>query len=126
MAMAPFGLLLLASCAAAWTTFTVPHADDSDDTLALIAALATGSLSNNATILFAKGVKYNISTPIKFPVLNNVEVRIEGNLSLPDDIPTVQSMCTQQRISLLTNWRTTRQISLDHRCAFSLACPRQY
>ncbi|KAI0714728.1 pectin lyase fold/virulence factor [Earliella scabrosa] len=93
MAMAPFGLLLLlASCAAAWTTFTVPHADDSDDTLALIAALATGSLSNNATILFAKGVKYNISTPINFPVLNNVEVRIEGNLSLPDDIPTVQNI----------------------------------
>ncbi|KAI0354693.1 pectin lyase-like protein [Trametes cingulata] len=69
-----FTLLLLASYVSAWNTFVVPHADA------------------NATILFAKGVKYNIFTPIKFPVFNNVEVRIEGNLSYPDDIATIQGI----------------------------------
>ncbi|CDO73384.1 hypothetical protein BN946_scf185013.g18 [Trametes cinnabarina] len=87
-----FPLLVLTSYVLAWTTFTVPHADGQDDTPALIAALATGTLSSNATILFAKGTKYNIFSPIKFPVLNNVEVRIEGNLSYPDDIATIQAI----------------------------------
>lgn len=83
-------LALLTSYVFAWETFVVPHADGQDDTPALLTALATGNYSANATILFAKGTKYNIFTPVKFPVLNNVEVRIEGNLSYPDDIATVQ------------------------------------
>lgn len=83
-------LALLTSYVFAWKTFVVPHADGQDDTPALLNALATGNYSTNATILFAKGIKYNIFTPVKFPVLNNAEVRIEGNLSYPDDIATVQ------------------------------------
>ncbi|KAJ8487605.1 hypothetical protein ONZ51_g4069 [Trametes cubensis] len=83
-------LLLLSTYVSAWKTFVVPHTDGQDDTPALAAALATGNYSANAIILFAKGTKYNIFTPIKFPVLNNVEVRIEGNLSYPDDIPAIQ------------------------------------
>ncbi|KAI0368942.1 pectin lyase-like protein [Pilatotrama ljubarskyi] len=85
-------LALLASTVSAWNTFVVPHTDGKDDTPPLAAALATGNYSANATILFAKGVKYNIFTPIKFPVFNNVEVRIEGNLSYPSDIATIQGI----------------------------------
>ncbi|KAI0829019.1 pectin lyase fold/virulence factor [Trametes gibbosa] len=85
-------LSLLRSCALAWNTFVVPHLKGQDDTPALAAALATGKFSEDATILFAKGAEYNIFTPIKFPVFTNVEVRIEGNLSYPDDIATVQGM----------------------------------
>ena len=73
-----------------WKTFTVPHTDGQDDSPALLAALALPDYANNATILFAKGVKYNVFTPLKFPVLNNVEIRFEGNLSYPFDVPTVQ------------------------------------
>lgn len=91
-AIVRFGLLsLLIPCAAAWTTFTVPHTDGQDDVPILTAALSTGNFSKSATILFARGIKYNIFTPIIFPALTSVEVRIEGNLSYPDDIPTIQS-----------------------------------
>jgi polygalacturonase len=79
--------------ASSWRTFTVPHSSPTaDDSPALVAALASGNWSTNATILFKKGVHYNIHTPIKFPVLNNVEVRIEGNLSYPEDVGVVQGI----------------------------------
>ncbi|KAG5638506.1 hypothetical protein H0H81_012311 [Sphagnurus paluster] len=73
---------------AAWQTFTVPHIDGQDDTPGLLAAL--GNYTTDSTILFEKGIKYNIFTPIKFPVLNNVEIRFEGNLTYPTDIPAIQ------------------------------------
>ncbi|KAM5539945.1 hypothetical protein V8D89_006448 [Ganoderma adspersum] len=85
-------LFLLAPCVPAWKTFVVPHSDGQDDTPALTAALVSGNYSTNSTILFAKGTKYNIFTPIKFPTLTNVEVAIEGNLSYPDSIPTIQDI----------------------------------
>ncbi|KDQ31591.1 glycoside hydrolase family 28 protein [Pleurotus ostreatus PC15] len=72
----------------AWKVFEVPHVDGQDDTPALAAALA--NFTADSTILFKKGVTYNIFTPITFPVFTNVEVRIEGNLTYPEDIPTVQ------------------------------------
>ncbi|KAG6878486.1 hypothetical protein C0992_008000 [Termitomyces sp. T32_za158] len=81
-------LLVQVSLVAGWHTFVVPHAGEQDDIPSLVAAI--GDYSINSTILFQKGVHYNIFTPIKFPVLNNVEVRIEGNLSYPTDIPTIQ------------------------------------
>ena len=73
----------------AWDIFTVPHTDGEDDVPDLMAAI--GNYATNATILFEKGVNYNIFTPIKFPVLTNVDVSIQGNLSYPSDIQTVQS-----------------------------------
>jgi hypothetical protein len=75
----------------AWTTYIVPHAPGSDDTPALLTALNSGNLSVNATILFQKGTTYNIFSPITFPKFTNVEVAIEGNLTYPDDIATVQA-----------------------------------
>ena len=85
-------VLLLASSAlvSGWSTFTVPHIDGQDDTPGLLNALSTGNFTANSTILFKKGITYNIFTPIKFPTLHNVEVAIEGNLTYPADIPTVQ------------------------------------
>ncbi|KAF7436008.1 hypothetical protein PC9H_002834 [Pleurotus ostreatus] len=74
----------------AWKVFEVPHVDGQDDTPALAAALA--NFTADSTILFKKGVTYNIFTPITFPVFTNVEVRIEGNLTYPEDIPTVQAI----------------------------------
>ena len=74
----------------ATTTFVVPHTAGLDDTPGLTAALA--NYSSNSTILFRSGVTYNIFTPIIFPFLNNVEIIIEGNLTYPTHIPTVQGM----------------------------------
>ncbi|KAI0095175.1 pectin lyase-like protein [Irpex rosettiformis] len=79
------------SFASAWSTFIVPHTDGQDDIPALTSVLTAGNYTNNATILFEKGITYNIFTPIKFPFLNSVEIAIEGNLTLPNDIPTVQA-----------------------------------
>ncbi|KAF4604479.1 hypothetical protein EYR40_003253 [Pleurotus pulmonarius] len=74
----------------AWKVFEVPHVDGQDDTPALTAALP--NFTADSTILFKKGIKYNIFTPITFPVFTNVEVRIEGNLTYPEDIPTIQAI----------------------------------
>ena len=84
--------LLPIALVGAWQTLIVPHATDrtADDAPLLKAALASGNFSADSTILFQKGVTYNIFTPVKFPVFQNVEVAIEGNLTGPADIATVQ------------------------------------
>ncbi|OBZ68553.1 putative exopolygalacturonase C [Grifola frondosa] len=69
-------ILLCALSASGWRTFVVSHADGQDDTPALKTVLSSGNFSSNSTILFEKGVKYNIFTPLTFPVLNNVEVAL--------------------------------------------------
>ncbi|KAF9025805.1 pectin lyase-like protein [Hymenopellis radicata] len=92
-------LVSLVPAALAWNTFVVPHVDGADDTPALTSALATGNYSTNATILFKKGVYYNIWTPIVFPVLKNVEVKVEGNLSYPEDIPAIQAIVASSNFS---------------------------
>ncbi|KAF9469492.1 pectin lyase-like protein [Collybia nuda] len=74
----------------AWKTFVVPHTNGQDDSPGLNAALA--NFTTDSTILFKKGIKYNVFTPITFPVLNNVEIRFEGNLSYPTDIPAIQAI----------------------------------
>jgi hypothetical protein len=78
----------VAQLVGAWNTFTVPHSPGQDDTPAILAALP--KFVANSTILFQEGFTYNIFTPIKFPAFNNVEIRIEGNLTYPADIPTIQ------------------------------------
>jgi hypothetical protein len=83
-------VLFLAHAVSATTTFVVPHTAGQDDTPALTAALA--GYTSYSTILFQSGVTYNIFTPIKFPVLNNVEIQIEGNLTYPKDISKIQCM----------------------------------
>lgn len=85
-------ILASASLVSAWNTYVVPHTLAQDDTPALLSALAHSSIVSNTTILFQSGVTYNIWTPIKFPTLKNVEVSIQGNLTYPNDIATVQGM----------------------------------
>ncbi|KAJ7729082.1 pectin lyase fold/virulence factor [Mycena maculata] len=86
-----FSLLLLqASAAFAWDTFTVPHLPGEDDTPGLLALVSNHA--SNATIMFNKGVTYNIFIAIKFPVLTNVEIRIEGNLTYPTNITAIQDV----------------------------------
>jgi hypothetical protein len=70
----------------------VPYSSDrsSDDAPLLQAALASGRYSSDTTILFKRGVTYNIFTPVQFPVFQNVVVTVEGNITYPADIATVQ------------------------------------
>ena len=81
-----------------WNTYTVSHTEGSDDVPALTAALSSGNITANTTILFKKGTTYNIWSAIQFPTLNNVEVAIEGNLTYPESITDVQST-----YSIITN-----------------------
>ena len=79
------------SLATAWTTYVVPYASGNDDTPALTAAFSKNSaLSADATIVFRKGVTYNILTPLVFPSLQNVIVSIQGNISYAADIKKTQ------------------------------------
>ena len=87
-----FSFVALAHLVVAWSTFTVPHSPGKDDTPAILAALP--DFATNSTILFQEGITYNIFTPIKFPTLNNVDIRIEGNLTYPTDIATIQGRPT--------------------------------
>lgn len=70
--------------------FEVDHIDGADDTPALLAGIA--NYTQGATIVFKKGITYNIFTPVKFPTLSNVVIKIEGNLTYPTSISDVQGM----------------------------------
>ena len=122
-----FGLLLtlFTTSAAAWQTYVVEHTDGQDDASVLTAALATGNFSANTTILFEKGKTYNIFTPIKFPVLNNVEVAIEGNLTYPDDMATIQSVLSfcESLVQVLLCHRHRRVFRESIRNPHALAFP---
>ena len=73
---------------AANLVFEVPHTDGDDDTPSLLSKIA--NYTSDATIIFKKGITYNIFTPIKFPPLSNVEIKIEGNLTYPTNITAIQ------------------------------------
>lgn len=102
----------------AWKQFTVPHVDGEDDTQGLLSALA--NFSSNSTILFERGVSYNIFTPIKFPALENVEVAIEGNLTYPTDIATIQgtSDFTKPRIMFIDARKAIVGESVSNHCSY--------
>jgi len=75
----------------AWTNYVVPHSGGNDDTPALAAAFSVvPELATNATILFEKGLTYNILTPIRFPYLENVIISVQGNLSYAADVQATQ------------------------------------
>jgi polygalacturonase len=61
----------------------------SDDSPSVTNALK--SCSSNAIIEFQSGVTYNIWTPVSAK-LTNVEIRVNGNLQLPNSIKQVQSI----------------------------------
>lgn len=69
-------------------TFVVPQQDGQDDAVAIRNALA--NFSSDSTILFEKSKTYSILTPLNFGSLENVDIIIEGNITLPDNISQVQ------------------------------------
>jgi len=83
--------LVLIPITFAVTTCSVPHTNNGTDDVPALHALLP-RCSSNARILFQQGVTYNISTPVVFGQLQNVEIAIEGNLELPKNIPYVQSV----------------------------------
>jgi hypothetical protein len=80
--------LAYAAIASGWSTFVVPHTENADDTPALMAAVS--SYMSDTSIVFESNTTYNVWSPIIFPHLTNVEVVINGNLSYPTSIETVQ------------------------------------
>lgn len=48
--------------------------------------------AEDSTILFQKGVDYNVFEPISATNLSNVVISVQGNLNLPQDIPAVQKI----------------------------------
>ena len=112
------------SIATAWTTYTVPHSSGGDDTPALIAALSTDkSLTTDATILFQKGVTYNMLTPVKFPRFKNVIVSIQGNITYAADVRKTQGkspQVLQYQFSALTFGGPALVASSVNQVAFSL------
>ncbi|KXN83335.1 putative exopolygalacturonase C [Leucoagaricus sp. SymC.cos] len=85
------------SCAFAWKTFTVPHSNGKDDVPALLEALP--DFVTNSSIVFQKGITYNIFSPIKFPSLTNVEIAIEGNLTYSTNITEIQDIVSSSGVS---------------------------
>ncbi|KAJ7334759.1 pectin lyase-like protein [Mycena albidolilacea] len=81
-----------------WTTFVVPHnSSGGDDMPTLTAAFVssngtTRNLAVNSTIIFKKGITYNFFSAIRLPVLQNLGIRIEGNMSYLEDIPALQAV----------------------------------
>ncbi|GJJ13217.1 hypothetical protein Clacol_007468 [Clathrus columnatus] len=69
-------------------TFVVPHQDGIDDAIAVRNGLA--NFNSDSVILFEKGTTYNILTPLNFGTLTNVDIVIEGNITLPSNITQVQ------------------------------------
>ncbi|KAJ6114636.1 exopolygalacturonase C [Penicillium sp. IBT 16267x] len=51
---------------------------------------AFAECASDSVIVFQDGVDYNIFTPISATNLSNVEIKMNGNLHLPQDITTVQ------------------------------------
>lgn len=79
------------SFALAWTTYVVPHTPGQDDAATLAAAFsAHPEYATDATILFQRGVTYNLETPVNFPVFENVIVSVQGNLTYGADIKKTQ------------------------------------
>jgi hypothetical protein len=82
----------------AWTTFIVQHNTSGADDIAPLSAAFTrlngtsGDISTNATIIFKQGVTYNFFSAILFPILTNVEIRVEGNMSYLEDITSLQGI----------------------------------
>ncbi|KAJ7269534.1 pectin lyase fold/virulence factor [Mycena rebaudengoi] len=73
-------------------TCTVIHTPGADDSPSIRTAVS--NCTNNATILFQKGVEYNSFTPVQFALGRDVTIQLLGNINLPDNITEVQAGVT--------------------------------
>jgi hypothetical protein len=94
VALFNFVYALVVAAAVSATTLVVPHVGNGqDDTPGLLSALKSASLAGGLSqILFSKGITYNILTPVDFGTLTNVEIAVEGNITLPSSIIDVQNI----------------------------------
>jgi len=106
--------LSFVSLALAWTVFKVPYSYGSDDAPALNAALKSHpEYVTNATILFEKGIKYNLDTPVHFPRLTNAIVSVQGNISYAANIAATQGTESHRNCAI-------RVADIGSRCSFPL------
>lgn len=86
-------LTLLASVASAACrkTCVVPKSNGTESDSSAIQE-TFDRCSKDSTILFEEGVDYNVFEPIAALNLDNVIISVQGNLHLPQDIPTVQQI----------------------------------
>ncbi|KAG8862562.1 hypothetical protein FRB96_001119 [Tulasnella sp. 330] len=86
----------------------------SDDSPAFF--IASKACAKDATIVFSEGVDYNIFTPIN-ATLSNVDIRILGNLHLPQNITQVQLLVNTTATTWITvmgtevSWTGTTNVS---------------
>ncbi|KAH8426807.1 putative extracellular exo-polygalacturonase [Aspergillus melleus] len=71
-----------------------------DDSPAISQAFAR--CATDSVIVFEKGVNYNIFRPIQATNLNNVEIRMHGNLHLPQNITAVKEIVSGGKSTWIT------------------------
>lgn len=79
----------------AQNTCIVSHTDGEDDGPNIQAAIDKCGLSDSV-IEFEHGVHYNLWTPVRFLNMDNVEIRLYGNFSIPDNITYVQEQVVNE------------------------------
>ncbi|BEI88598.1 uncharacterized protein CcaverHIS019_0113160 [Cutaneotrichosporon cavernicola] len=84
-------------------TCVVEHADGGDDTPNVHKAVE--ACRSGGVIHFASGVDYQILTPVQMQNLTDVEIRVEGNLHLPQDMEVVRTKVAADAGLMLTGMR---------------------
>lgn len=111
-------VLSFVSLAFAWRTYTVPYSGGNDDAPALNAVFKSNpELATDATILFKKGVTYNLNTPVSFPRFKNVVISVQGNISYAANIAATQGTESHRNCA-------TRVFDIGSRCSFPLEIVR--
>ncbi|GKT43323.1 putative exopolygalacturonase X [Colletotrichum spaethianum] len=87
----PLAFCFAASGAACAQRCVVSPSGNSTSDSAAIADAFT-KCASNAEIVFLEGVEYKVYEPVVATKLSNVVITVNGNLSLPQDIPAVQKL----------------------------------
>lgn len=98
MAFSIWLLPLFACLTTALKTCVMPKSTNgtADDTPGIVAAIA--ACGNNSTYLFSAHTTYNLYTPLSVSGLSNVEFLFEGNITIPEDVTTVQTVVNNTKI----------------------------
>ncbi|KAJ5711673.1 exopolygalacturonase C [Penicillium malachiteum] len=78
---------------------------------------AFAKCATDSVIVFQEGVDYNVFTPISATNLSNVEIQMNGNLHLPQDITTVQTIVNGTSGTLYSDgeyWFTFKGPRIDY------------
>ncbi|OCT46447.1 Exopolygalacturonase C [Cladophialophora carrionii] len=102
------------------TTCTIPSqfrssGGKADDSPAISSAFAR--CARDSTIVFSKGVDYNVLQPISATNLSNVTIRMQGTLHLPKNITAVQALVNKTTAATNASalyWFTLSGPSIDY------------